>query len=65
LLLRLQDLAQHLGLSGHEGLRRRHGWWRRQVAASDRSKPVGRAARGSHNLKCEPLLETTKILLRK
>jgi hypothetical protein len=26
LLLRLQDLAQHLGLSGHEGLRRRHGW---------------------------------------
>jgi hypothetical protein len=52
-------------LSGHEGLRRRHGWWRRQVAASDRSKPVGRAARGSHNLKCEPLLETAKILLRK
>jgi hypothetical protein len=28
-LLRLQDLAQHLGLGGHEGPRRRHGrWWR-------------------------------------
>jgi hypothetical protein len=28
LLLRVQDLVQHLGLGGHEGLRRRHvvGW---------------------------------------
>jgi hypothetical protein len=47
LLLRLQDLAQHLGLSGHEGLRRRHGRRWRQVTATGRSKPVGRAARGS------------------
>jgi hypothetical protein len=45
-------------LSGHEGLRRRHGRWQRQVTASGRSKPIGRAARGSHHLKCEPLLDT-------
>jgi hypothetical protein len=47
-------LAQHLSLSGHEGLQRRHGRWRQQVAATGRSEPVGRAARGSHHLKCEP-----------
>jgi hypothetical protein len=41
LLLRLQDLAQHLGLGGHEGLRRRHGRWWRQVTATARSEPVG------------------------
>jgi hypothetical protein len=41
LLLRLQDLAQHLSLGGHEGLQRRHGWWWRQVTATDRSEPVG------------------------
>jgi hypothetical protein len=60
----LKDLAQHLSLSGHEGLRRRHGRRWRQVATTGRSKPVGRAARGSHHLKCEPLLDTAKILLR-
>jgi hypothetical protein len=54
LLLHLQDLAQHLGLCGHEGLRRCHGQWWRQVTATARSEPVGRAARGSHHLKCEP-----------
>jgi hypothetical protein len=45
-------------LSGHKCLRRRHGrrWW--QFTATGRSKPVGRAARGSHHLKCEPLLDT-------
>jgi hypothetical protein len=64
LLLRLQDLAQHLSLRGHEGLRRCHGWWWKQVTATVRSEPVGRAARGSHHLKCEPLLDTAKILLR-
>jgi hypothetical protein len=58
LLQRLQDLAQHLSLHGHESLCRRHGWWRRQVTATGRSEPVGRAARGSHHLKCEPLLDT-------
>jgi hypothetical protein len=58
LLLRLQDLAQHLSLSGHKSLRRRHGQWWRQITATGRSKPVGRAARGSHHLKCEPLLDT-------
>jgi hypothetical protein len=36
-------------LRGHEGLRRFHGRRWRQVAAT-----VGRAARGSHHLKCEP-----------
>jgi hypothetical protein len=41
LLLRLQDLAQHLSLGGHEGLRRRHGWWWRQVTATIRSETVG------------------------
>jgi hypothetical protein len=40
LLLRLQDLAQHLSLGGHEGLRRRHGRWWRQVTATVRSEPV-------------------------
>jgi hypothetical protein len=50
----MQDLAQHLGLGGHEGLRRRHGWWWRQVTATSRSESVGRAVRGSHHLKCEP-----------
>jgi hypothetical protein len=54
----VQDLAQHLGLSGHAGLRRRHGRRWRQVAATGRSEPVGRAACGSHHLKCEPLLDT-------
>jgi hypothetical protein len=39
--LRLQDLAQHLGLSGHEGLRRRHGRRRRQVAATVAPNPLG------------------------
>jgi hypothetical protein len=58
LLLCLQDLGQHLGLRGHESLRRRHGWRRRQVAATGHSEPVGRAARGSYHLKCEPLLDT-------
>jgi hypothetical protein len=58
LLLRLQDLAQHLGLRGHESLRQCHGWWRWQVAATGRSETVGRAARGSHLLKCEPVLDT-------
>jgi hypothetical protein len=53
-LLRLQDLVQHLGLRGHGSLRWRHGWRWRQVAATGRSEPVGRAARGSHHLKCEP-----------
>jgi hypothetical protein len=50
LLLRLQDLAQHLGLSGHKSLWRRHGrrWW--QFTTTGRSKPIGRAARGSHHL---------------
>jgi hypothetical protein len=54
LLLRLQDLVQHLGLHGHEGLRRCHGrcWW--QVTTTVRSEPIGRVARGSHHLKCEP-----------
>jgi hypothetical protein len=32
-------------LGGHEGLRRRHGRWRRQVTATVRSETVGRAAR--------------------
>jgi hypothetical protein len=41
LLLRLQDLAQHLGLGSHEGLLRRHGWWWRQVTATVRSETVG------------------------
>jgi hypothetical protein len=54
LLLCLQDLAQHLGLGGHEGLRRRHGRGWRQVTATTFSETVGRAARGSHHLKCEP-----------
>jgi hypothetical protein len=27
LLLRLWDLVQYLGLGGHEGFRRSHGWW--------------------------------------
>jgi hypothetical protein len=58
LLLCLQDLAQHLSLRGHESLRQRHGWWRWQVAATGRSEPVWRAARGSHHLECEPLLDT-------
>jgi hypothetical protein len=39
-LLRLKDLAQHLGLGGHEGLRRRHRQWWRQVTATVRSEPV-------------------------
>jgi hypothetical protein len=54
----VQDLAQHLGLSGHEGLRQCHGRRWRQVTATGRSEPVGRAARGSHHLKCEALLDT-------
>jgi hypothetical protein len=54
LLLRLQDLAQHLSLRGHKSLRRRHGRWWRQVSTTVRSEPVGRAARGSHHLKCKP-----------
>jgi hypothetical protein len=54
LLLRLQDLAQHPSLRRHEGLRQRHGRWWRQVPPTARSGPVGRAARGSHHLKCEP-----------
>jgi hypothetical protein len=54
LLLRLQDLAQHLGLRSHEGLRRCHGRWRRQVTATVHSETIGRAACGSHHLKCEP-----------
>jgi hypothetical protein len=58
LLLCLQDLAQPLGLSGHKSLRRRHGRWWRHFTATGRSKPVGRAACGSHHLKCEPLLDT-------
>jgi hypothetical protein len=58
LLLRLQDLVQHFGLSGHKSLRRRHGWRWRQFTATGRSKPVGRVARGSHHLKCKPLLDT-------
>jgi hypothetical protein len=41
LLLRLQDLAQHLSLRGHEGLRRCHGWQWRQVTAIVRSNPLG------------------------
>jgi hypothetical protein len=41
LLLCLQDLVQHLDLRGHEGLRRRHGRWWRQVTATVRSEPVG------------------------
>jgi hypothetical protein len=41
-------------LRGHEGLRRRHGRWWWQVTATAHSEPVGRAARGSHHLKCEP-----------
>jgi hypothetical protein len=45
-------------LSGHKSLRRRHGRWWRHFAATGRSKPVGRAACGSHHLKCEPLLDT-------
>jgi hypothetical protein len=57
LLLHLQDLAQHLGLSGHEGLQWYHGRRWRQVTATGRSEPVGRAPRGSHHLKCEPLLD--------
>jgi hypothetical protein len=28
-------------LGGHEGLRRRHGRWWRQVTATVRSEPVG------------------------
>jgi hypothetical protein len=53
LLLCLQDLAQHLGLGGHESLRRVHGRGWRQVTTTTRSKTVGRAARGSHHLKSE------------
>jgi hypothetical protein len=41
-------------LRGHEGLRRHHGRWWRQVTTTFRSEPVGRAARGSHHLKCDP-----------
>jgi hypothetical protein len=65
LLLRLQDLAQHLGLCGHEGLRRCHGRWWRQVTATVRSEPVRRAARGSHHLKCEPCYSHNQKLTRK
>jgi hypothetical protein len=46
--------VQHLSLRGHEGLRWCHGRWWRQVTATVCSEPVGRAARGSHHLKCEP-----------
>jgi hypothetical protein len=45
-------------LSSHEGLRRCHGRRWRQVTTTSRPEPVGRAARGSHHLKCEPLLDT-------
>jgi hypothetical protein len=45
--------VQHLGLVGHEGLRRCHGRGWRQVTATTRSKTVGRAACGSHHLKSE------------
>jgi hypothetical protein len=45
-------------LRGHENLRRRHGWWRWQVAATGHSETVGRAARRSHHLKCKPILDT-------
>jgi hypothetical protein len=41
LLLRLQDLAQHLGFRGHEGLRWRHGRWWRQVTGTVRSETLG------------------------
>jgi hypothetical protein len=41
LLLRLQDLAQHLGLSGHEGIRWCHGRRWRHVTATGRSNPLG------------------------
>jgi hypothetical protein len=41
-------------LGGHEGLRQRHGQGWRQLTATTCSKTVGRAARGSHHLKCEP-----------
>jgi hypothetical protein len=58
LLLHLQDLARYHGLSGHEGLLWCPGRRWRQVTATSRSEPVGRAARGSHHLKCEPLLDT-------
>jgi hypothetical protein len=44
-------------LSGHAGLRWRHGR-RRQVATTGRFEPVGRATRGSHHLKREPSLDT-------
>jgi hypothetical protein len=57
--------VQHLGLSGHEGLRRCHGLWWRQVTATGRSEPVGGAARGSHHLKCAFISHIAKILLRK
>jgi hypothetical protein len=53
LLLRLQDLAQHLGLGGHKGLRRCHGRGWRQVTTTTCSETVRRAARGSHHLKSE------------
>jgi hypothetical protein len=41
LLLRLQDLAQHLGLGGHEGLRQCHGrgWWQSPLPLAP--KPLG------------------------
>jgi hypothetical protein len=57
-LLRLQDLMHHLGLSGHKGLRRRHGRWWWEITTTGCSETVGRATRGSHHLKCEPLLDT-------
>jgi hypothetical protein len=41
LLLRLQDLAQHLSLGGHEGLRQRHGRGWRQVTSTVLSEPIG------------------------
>jgi hypothetical protein len=53
LLLRLQDLEQHLSLGGHEGLRRRHGRGWQQVTATTCSETIGRVARGSHHLKSE------------
>jgi hypothetical protein len=53
LLLCLQDLAQHLRLCGHEAPTA-HGRWWRQVTATVRSEHVGRAAHGSHHLKCKP-----------
>jgi hypothetical protein len=41
LLLRLQDVAQHLGLSGYKSLRRRHGGGGDRSLLPVASNPLG------------------------